>query len=66
MLSFSFCLSGSMTAGIILTGVAIFLVPLMFPAVFYGLEVLIGFIQALVFAGLTAVFGYAAVSAPEH
>jgi F-type H+-transporting ATPase subunit a len=66
VLSFSFRLFGNMTAGVILTGVAIFLVPLMVPAVFYGLEVLFGFIQALIFAGLTAVFGYAAVSAPEH
>jgi F-type H+-transporting ATPase subunit a len=66
VLSFSFRLFGNMTAGVILTGVAIFLVPLVLPAVFYGLEVLFGVIQALIFAGLTAVFGSAAVVSAEH
>jgi len=66
VLSFSFRLFGNMTAGVILTTVAIFLVPLVLPSVFYGLEVLFGFIQAIIFAGLTAVFGYAAVSGSEH
>lgn len=66
VLSFSFRLFGNMTAGVILTTVAIFLVPLVLPSVFYGLEVLFGLIQAVIFAGLTAVFGYAAVSAAEH
>lgn len=64
--SFSFRLFGNMTAGVILTGMAIFLVPLVLPAVFYGLEVLFGLVQAVIFAGLTAVFGYAAVSGAEH
>lgn len=66
ILSFSFRLFGNMTAGIILTGVALFLAPMVLPSVFYGLEVLFGLIQAVIFAGLTAVFGYAAVSAAEH
>ncbi len=66
VLSFSFRLFGNMTAGVILTGVAIFIVPMVIPFVFYGLEVLFGMIQALIFAGLTAVFGYAAVSGSEH
>ncbi|MBN1152099.1 MAG: F0F1 ATP synthase subunit A [Dehalococcoidia bacterium] len=66
VLSFSFRLFGNMTAGVILTGVAIFLVPMVVPAAFYGLEVLFGLIQAVIFAGLTAVFGYAAVSTTEH
>ena len=66
VLSFSFRLFGNMTAGVILTGVAIFLVPMVVPTVFYGLEVLFGLIQAVIFAGLTAVFGYAAVSASEQ
>ncbi len=66
ILSFSFRLFGNMTAGVILTGVAIYIVPLVVPVFFYGLEVLFGLIQALIFAGLTAVFGYAAVSVSEH
>jgi len=66
VLSFSFRLFGNMTAGVILTGVAIFIVPLVLPSVFYGLEVLFGLVQAVIFAGLTAVFGYAAVGASEH
>ncbi len=64
--SFSFRLFGNMTAGVVLTGVALFLVPLVVPSLFYGLEAFFGLVQALVFAGLTAVFGYAAVSAPQH
>jgi F-type H+-transporting ATPase subunit a len=66
VLSFSFRLFGNMTAGVILTGVAIFIVPMVLPSVFYGLEVLFGLIQAAIFAGLTAVFGYAAVSVSQH
>jgi F-type H+-transporting ATPase subunit a len=66
VLSFSFRLFGNMTASVILTTVAIFLVPMVLPSVFYGLEVLFGLVQAVIFAGLTAVFGYAAVSASEH
>jgi len=66
ILSFSFRLFGNMTAGVILTAVAIFIVPMVLPFVFYGLEVLFGLIQAVIFAGLTAVFGYAAVSGSEH
>lgn len=66
VVSFSFRLFGNMLAGVILTGVAIFLVPMVLPSVFYGLEMLFGLIQAVIFAGLTTVFGYAAVSATEH
>ena len=66
VLSFSFRLFGNMTAGVVLTTVALFLVPLVLPSVFYGLEALFGLVQAVVFAGLTAVFGYAAISSAEH
>jgi F-type H+-transporting ATPase subunit a len=66
VLSFSFRLFGNMTAGVVLTSVALFLVPLVLPSVFYGLEALFGVVQAVVFAGLTAVFGYAAISSAEH
>jgi F-type H+-transporting ATPase subunit a len=66
IISFSFRLFGNMTAGVVLTGVVLFFVPLVLPSLFYGLEALFGFVQALVFAGLTAVFAYAAVSSPQH
>jgi F-type H+-transporting ATPase subunit a len=66
VLSFSFRLFGNMTAGVVLTTVALFLVPLVLPSVFYGLEALFGLVQAVVFAGLTAVFGYAAISSADH
>ena len=54
-----------MTAGEILLLVVCVLIPLVVPVLFYGLELLIGFIQALIFAGLTLVFGVIAV-APMH
>jgi F-type H+-transporting ATPase subunit a len=54
-----------MTAGEMLLLVSAFLIPLIFTIPFYGLELLIGFIQALIFAGLTLVFGTIAV-APMH
>jgi len=66
ILSFSFRLFGNMTAGVVLTSVALFLVPLVLPSVFYGLEALFGLVQAVVFAGLTAVFGFAAISSADH
>jgi len=65
IVSFSFRLFGNMTAGEILLLVACFLIPLVFTLPFYGLELLIGIIQALIFAGLTLVFGTIAV-APMH
>ena len=65
IVSFTFRLFGNMTAGEILLVVSCFLIPLIFTIPFYGLELLIGFIQALIFAGLTLVFGAIAV-APMH
>jgi F-type H+-transporting ATPase subunit a len=65
IVSFTFRLFGNMTAGEILLLVSAFLIPLVFTIPFYGLELLIGFIQALIFAGLTLVFGIIAV-APMH
>ena len=47
VISFSFRLFGNMTAGEILLGVMAFLVPFLMPLPFYGLELLVGFIQAL-------------------
>jgi F0F1-type ATP synthase membrane subunit a len=69
MISFAFRLFGNMTAGEILLLSATFLVPWMMAIPFYGLELLIGFIQALIFGGLTLVFASIAVaheSAEEH
>jgi F-type H+-transporting ATPase subunit a len=66
MLSFTFRLFGNMTAGEILILVSSFLIPLVFSIPFYGLELLIGMIQALIFAGLTLVFGTIAVSPHEE
>jgi F-type H+-transporting ATPase subunit a len=54
--SFTFRLFGNMLAGEILILITIFLVPWVFSLPFYGLELLVGFIQALVFGSLTLVF----------
>ena len=66
MLSFTFRLFGNMTAGEILILVSSFLIPAVFSIPFYGLELLIGMIQALIFSGLTLVFGTIAVSPHEE
>jgi F-type H+-transporting ATPase subunit a len=66
VVSFTFRLFGNMTAGEILLVVMAFLVPLLLPLPFYGLELLVGFIQALVFAGLTLVFATIATIPHEH
>ena len=65
IVSFTFRLFGNMTAGEILVLVSAFLIPLIFTIPFYGLELLIGLIQALIFAGLTLVFGIIAIR-PTH
>jgi len=61
ILSFTFRLFGNMTAGEILLLIATFLVPFIFAIPFYGLELLVGFVQALIFAGLTLVFAAIAI-----
>ena len=66
IISFTFRLFGNMTAGEILILVAVFLVPWLFALPFYGLELLIGFIQALIFGGLTLIFLILAVTAHEE
>lgn len=63
MISFTFRLFGNMTAGEILLLSATFLVPWIMAIPFYGLEILVGFIQALIFGGLTLVW---ASMAAEH
>jgi F-type H+-transporting ATPase subunit a len=62
IISFTFRLFGNMTAGEILLGVMTFLVAFIAPIPFYGLETLVGLLQAMIFAGLTLVFGVMAVT----
>jgi len=64
IMSFSFRLFGNIFAGEVLLAVIAFLVPIFASLPFIGLELFVGFIQALVFATLTLVFTNIAVS--EH
>lgn len=66
MISFTFRLFGNMSAGEILLLSATFLIPWIMAMPFYGLELLIGFIQALIFGGLTLVFATIAVGHGEE
>lgn len=56
IMSFAFRLFGNIFAGEVLLAVMMFLVPLVVPMPFYGLELFVGFIQALVFSMLSLVF----------
>lgn len=56
MISFSFRLFGNIFAGEILLMVISFLAPFLAPLPFYGLEIFVGLVQALVFSLLTLVF----------
>lgn len=56
MVSFSFRLFGNIFAGEVLLAVMAFLVPFLAPLPFYGLELFVAFVQALVFSLLTLVF----------
>lgn len=62
VISFTFRLFGNMTAGETLLLVSAFLVSFVFTVPFYGLEILVGFVQALIFAGLTLVFAAVAIT----
>ena len=62
VISFTFRLFGNMTAGEILVLVSAFLVPFIATIGVYGLELLVGFVQALIFAGLTLVFATIALT----
>ena len=65
LISFTFRLFGNMTAGEILLLIVAFLVPWVLVLPFYGLELLVGFVQALIFSGLTLVFATIAVTHHE-
>jgi len=56
IISFAFRLFGNIFAGEVLLVVMAFLLPVVVPMPFYGLELFVGFIQALVFAMLSLVF----------
>ena len=56
IVSFALRLFGNLFAGTILLFVMMFLIPVGVPLIFFLLEVLIGAIQAFVFALLTLVF----------
>jgi len=65
IVSFTFRLFGNMTAGEILLLLIMFLIPWIAALPFYGLELLVGFVQALIFSGLTLVFLTVAVTHHE-
>ena len=66
IVSFTFRLFGNMTAGEILVFSMMFLIPWVAAIPFYGLELFIGFVQALIFCGLTVVFLVMAVAPHEE
>ena len=67
IISFAFRLFGNIFAGEVLLVVMAFLLPVIVPMPFYGLELFVGFIQALVFSMLSLVFfNMATHSHDEH
>jgi len=66
IVAFTFRLFGNLTAGEILVVMITFLFPLVFTNLVYGLELLVGLIQSVIFAGLTLVFISVATSHQEH
>ncbi len=65
IVSFTFRLFGNMFAGMILLSLIAYLIPWILGVPFYGLEALFGFVQALIFGGLTLGFATAAVMSHE-
>lgn len=69
IVSFSFRLFGNIFAGEVLLGIVGFLIPYLASLPFYGLELFVGFVQALVFMMLSVAFFVTAISshgAEEH
>lgn len=66
VVSFTFRLFGNMTAGEILLVMITFLVPFVATQFVFGLELLVGLIQAVIFASLTVVFLSVAVRHEGH
>lgn len=65
IISFTFRLFGNMLAGEIVLFMMTFLTFFVTPIIFYGLEILVGGVQALVFMGLTLVFTVLAIAPHE-
>jgi F-type H+-transporting ATPase subunit a len=65
IISFSFRLFGNVFAGEVLLTVIAVIVPYIAPLPFYGLEIFVGFIQALVFTMLALVFIKSAITDHE-
>ena len=65
LISFTFRLFGNMLAGEIILLMITFLVTFLVSIPFYGLEILVGGVQALIFTGLTLVFAVMAVAPHE-
>lgn len=65
IISFSFRLFGNVFAGEVLLTVIAVIVPFIAPIPFYGLEIFVGFIQALVFTMLALVFIKSAITDHE-
>ena len=66
VISFTFRLFGNMLAGEIILLMVTFLLIFLASIAFYGLEILVGGVQALIFASLTLVFAVMAVSPREE
>jgi len=68
IVSFSFRLFGNIFAGEVLLGVMAFLIPFVVSIPFFGLELFVGLVQALVFMMLTVAFFVVAISShgEEH
>lgn len=66
IISFAFRLFGNVFAGGVLLAVVSFLIPYLVAVPFYGLELFVGFVQALVFAMLTTVFIHLATLGHEE
>lgn len=66
VISFAFRLFGNIFAGEVLLTVIAFLMPFLVPLPFLGLELFVGFIQALVFSMLTAAFLAQATAHASH
>ena len=66
IISFAFRLFGNIFAGEVLLVVMAFLFPVILPMPFYGLELFVGFIQALVFSMLTLVFLSVSISSHNN
>ena len=66
IISFTFRLFGNMMAGEILLLMMAFLIPWLLASIFYGLETVLGLIQAVIFGALTLVFATMAVMPHEQ